>query len=122
MFNRNVYLEEADITSVARFVISVIEDNDTIHLRFYSASLLPSQLTDGSWNNKGNLEEVGAKIDLKILRKSLAEESIYKRAVKYQPYWAEKKVYQHFLTSRRKISNILVSETKWEEYMSNRLI
>ena len=92
MLNRHVYLEEADLVSTIKFVVSVIEKDDTLYLRFYTSIILPSALTSGTWKEGDNLVEIGPRVNLKILRKNLADEQTYKRAVKYKPYWAEKTV------------------------------
>lgn len=52
IFNRNVYMEEIDIISGTRFIVSVIGDGDDIHLRFYSSLLLPSDIKNKTWTKE----------------------------------------------------------------------
>lgn len=92
MLNRNIYLKEIDIIQATRLIVSVIADDKYIHFRFYTSRLLPSDLKSGTWNREDSMEEIGPKITMKVMRANIADDNLYKRSVKYKPYWAEKTV------------------------------
>lgn len=92
MFNRNIYMEEIDIIQATRLIVSVVSDEKYIHFRFYTSRLLPSDLRKGTWNRDDGIKEIGPKITMKIMRANIADDQLYKRSVKYKPYWAQKTV------------------------------
>lgn len=125
MFNRNIFLGEVDIVMGTRLVVSVIADEKHIHFRFYTSRLLPSDLKKGQWSQDESLVEIGPRITTQIMRVNIADDALYKRSVKYKPYWAEKTVsllglHETYLR-RRKILRGVVLVTRWEESTSSSL-
>lgn len=69
------------------------------------------------------MREIGPRITLTVKRKKFAHRDLYKRSVKYKPYWAEKSVNSHLLiTFRKKILSTPVWVIEEVECISSRLI
>ncbi len=92
-------MNEIEMIQGTRLIISVVADEKHLHFRFYSSRLLPSDLKKGTWNKEDNVVEIGPRVTMNIMRVNIADDQLYKRSVKYKPFWAEKTVNltQHFL-------------------------
>lgn len=84
LFNRGSEIQEGDLLGLTRLFVSVVLDAaGNYHFRFFLSNIISHMVHKSTWtSDERTLTEIGPRMTLKVRRKNLAADDVYKQAIK----------------------------------------
>lgn len=84
LFNRGSEIQEGDLLGLTRLFVSIVLDSaGNYHFRFFLSNIISHMVHKNLWtSDEKTLTEIGPRMTLRVRRKNIGADDIYKQAIK----------------------------------------